>query len=183
MKRFIWLIPALLLLCATARAQETPAWELGGNYSYLLANTNGTSFHLHGGGFSITQNLNSWFGGRFQLNAYSGTEAVTAASVTSNLNVSAQTYTYGPVFSYRKFDRVVPYADAQFGMIHASQGYLGISSAAAKFAMNAGGGLDFKVGDKLAIRGQGDYLMSRYLGLRQDNFQFSVGIVYRLGKK
>jgi hypothetical protein len=68
-------------------------------------------------------------------------------------------------------------------MIHASQGYLGISSAAAKFAMNTGGGLDFKVGDKLAVRGQGDYLMSRYLGLRQDNFQFSVGIVYRIGKK
>ena len=177
MKRGIWLIPAVLFFCLTTHAQDTPSWEISGGYSYLKANLNGpgSSFNLNGGAAAVTQNLNHWFGGRLEFNAFSGS--------TAGTNVSAQTITYGPVFAYRKFERMTPFANLQFGAIHASQGYLGISTSASKFAMASGGGFDFNLNNRFAIRVQADYLMSRFLNLRQDNLRFSSGLVFRLGRK
>lgn len=175
MKRVLWLIPAVLLLCVTTRAQYTPAWEAEGGYSFLRANINGTSFNLNGGGGSLTENLNDWFGGRLEVNAFGGSYAGT--------NVTAQTFTYGPVISYRRFDRLTPFANVQLGAVHASQGYLGISESAFKFAMSAGGGADLALNDRVAVRLQGDYLMTRFLDARQDNIQLTAGLVIRIGRK
>jgi hypothetical protein len=179
MKRFVWLIPAMFLFCLTAKAQDTPAWEVSGGYSYLYANTNTSagvpSFHLQGGGGAITQNLNSWFGGRAEVDVYHGVEAGTT--------VSAVTANYGPVFSYRKFNSITPWASVQLGVIHGSEGFLGISQSAYKFGMVGGGGVDFKISERLAVRAQGDYLLSRFYGLAQNNFTFGGGLVIRLGHK
>src|ERR1700731_615713 len=74
MKRVSWLVPVILLLCVGARAQETPACEINGGYSYLRANLNGPggSFDLNGGNVSVTENLKHWFGGRIEFNAFNG---------------------------------------------------------------------------------------------------------------
>jgi len=175
MKRMMWIVPAILLLCVTAHAQDVPQWDISGGFSYLDANLNGTSFKLPGGGGSVTENLNSWFGGRLEVNGYSGTEAKTS--------VSAETITYGPVFYYRRFERIVPFANLQIGAIHASKGYLGISESAFKFDMTGGGGVDFNLNDRAAVRAEGDYVMTRFLDLRQDNLRFSVGLVIHFGHK
>jgi opacity protein-like surface antigen len=180
MKRVLWILPAVLLMCISARAQETPAWEIGGGYSYLHANMNnnsatGPQFDLSGGHVTASENLNDWFGGRIEFNAFNGSVAGT--------NVSLQTITYGPVFSYRKFERITPYGHVQFGAVHASEGYLGISQSAFKFAMTGGGGVDFNLNPRFAVRVQGDYLMTRFLDLRQDNLQFAAGLVVKLGHR
>jgi opacity protein-like surface antigen len=176
MKRLIWLFPVVLVMCMTARAQEVvPRVEITGGYSYLDANVNGSSFGLNGGFGSATENVNSWVGGRLDVHAFSGT--------TSGKSVTAQTFTYGPVFSYRRFARLTPSAHVQLGAIHASTGFLGISQSAFKFALAAGGGVDYSVNPHVAIRVQADYLMSRFLNLRQDNLQFSSGFVFRFGRK
>ncbi len=178
MKRLIWL-PAVLciLFCSAARAQETPAWEVSGGYSYLRANVygSGSSFALNGGVGSITQNVNGWFGARVEAGFFTGKEA--------GRTVTAQTLTYGPVFSTHKYERVTPFVDVQLGAIHGSTGYLGISAPAFRFDGAPGIGADFKVNDRVAIRVQGNYLMSRFLGLRQDNLQGIVGLVLRIGRK
>jgi hypothetical protein len=177
MKRVIWIIPAILLLSFTARAQEqgTPAWEISGGYTYLKANLGGSSFNLNGATTSATENLNSWFGGRLEVSAYHGNEAGTT--------VSAQTFTYGPVFSYRRLRTVTPFAHVQLGAIHASEGYLGISQGAIKFAMVGGGGADVRINKRVSVRLQADYMMSRFLTLNQNNLQGTIGLVVRFGQK
>jgi hypothetical protein len=175
MKRVIWIIPAILMLSFTARAQETPAWDISGGFSYLQADFNGANFHLFGATTSATENLNSWFGGRVEVNAYHGNEAGTT--------VSAQTITYGPVFSYRRLKTVTPFAHVQLGAMHASTGYLGISQSAIKFAMSGGGGADVRITERVSVRVQADYLMTRFLSLGQNNVQGSVGMVFRFGHK
>jgi hypothetical protein len=59
MQRAICLVPLILLLCASAKAQQTPAWEINGGFSYLHANLNGPggSFDLKGGNVSATENM------------------------------------------------------------------------------------------------------------------------------
>jgi hypothetical protein len=175
MKRTLWLIPLVLVLCATARAQEIPSWELSGGYSYIRANLNGASFSLNGGIASVGQNFNDWFGGKLEFAAYGGNAA--------GMKLSAQTVTYGPVFSYRRYEKLTPFADFQLGAVHANTGYLGISASATKFALSSGGGVDFKINPRAAIRIQGDYLMTRFLGLRQDNLRASAALVIRFGTK
>jgi opacity protein-like surface antigen len=178
MKRVIWLIPAILcfVFCATAaRAQEVPAWEVSGGYSYLRVNVKSPSYGLNGGYGSLTENLNSWFGGRIEVGAFTGTE--------SGRSVSAQTITYGPVFSTHRYQKITPFAEIQIGVVHGSRGYLGISQDAFRFALAPAVGVDLKVNDRVAVRVQGDYLMTRFLGLRQDNLVGSVGLVVRLGRK
>lgn len=177
MKRVLWLVPAILLLSLTAKAQDTPQWEISGGYSYLGANYSGPgpSFHLNGGYGAVDENLNSWLGGRFEFNAWGGS--------FQGVNLNAQTFTYGPVISFRRFDKLTPYVHAQFGAVHAGAGYLGISDSAFKFAMAPGGGINFRINDRIGVRGQADYLMTRFLDLRQDNLQFSGGVVFYIGRK
>jgi len=177
MKRVMWVVLAVLLFCITAHAQETPEWEIHGGYSYMRANLNGpgSSFHMNGGLASVTENLNDWFGGRIEISAFGGS--------TGGTNVTAQTFTFGPVFAYHKFDRFIPYAHVQVGAIHASQGYLGISQSANKFAMTTGGGVDLKINRTAAIRLQADYLLTKFLSQTQNNLQFSTGLVIRFGQK
>lgn len=119
--------------------------------------------------------MNDWFGGRLEINAWNGN--------TAGTHVTAQTYTYGPVISFRKSERFTPFAHIQFGAIHSSAGFLGISQSATKFALVPGGGVDIGMNPKLAVRVQGDYLASYYLNSRQNNVQFSVGLVFRYGTK
>lgn len=175
MRRLIWLLTVVLFCCAGVQAQETPGWELTGGYSNLWVHSGGTSFRLNGGKATLTENVNSWFGGRAEVSAFRGAEA--------GLNVTAYTLTYGPVFTFRRWDRLVPFADAQIGAIHGSQGYLGISQDAFKLALAGGGGADVVINRQIAIRVQADYLLTRFLGLNQNNLGTSVGLVYRFGHK
>jgi opacity protein-like surface antigen len=175
MKRFLWLVPAILFLGLTAQAQETPAWEISGGYSYLRSNLQGTSFGLNGGYGSISQNLNNWFGGRLEINAFGGT-------IAGN-NVSAQTFTYGPTFSYRRLEKITPFGEFALGAVHGSSNYLGISASAWKFALTSGGGIDYNINKRVAIRLKADYLLTTFLGLRQDNVSASAGLVFRFGQK
>lgn len=177
MKRVMWLVPAILciMVCSAAHAQDTPAWELYGGYSYVKADIHHTNFHLNGGMGTLTQNVNSWFGARVETGFFTGAE--------SGRNVTAQTITYGPVFATHRYDRMTPFLDVQFGAIHGSRGYLGISESAFKFAMAPGVGVDFKLNERTAVRVQADYVMTRFVGLRQDNLKGSIGLVVRFGKK
>jgi hypothetical protein len=178
MKSAIWLVGVVRLcsfFCPVSQAQEFPEWEISGGYSYLAADVNGSSFHLHGGVASLTQNVNSIFGGRVEAGFFTG--AAFGRSIT------AQTITFGPLFSLRKFEKFTPFVHLQLGAVHGSKGYLGISESAWKFALVGGGGADIRINERAAIRLQADYLMTRFLGLRQNNLQASAGLVLRFGKK
>jgi len=175
MRRLIWLLSAVLFFCIPASAQETPQWELSGGYSHFLANVGNNSFDLHGGSGAIQENMNDWFGGRVEISAFGGD--------TAGVHVTTQTYTFGPVFSYRKHERFTPFTRVQLGAIHASPGYLGISESSTKFMQTAGGGVDVGINPRAAIRLQGDYVSTNFLSDHQNNFQFSAHLVIRLGHK
>jgi hypothetical protein len=175
MRRLIWLLPAVLLLYSPAKAQETPNWELSGGYSHLIANVGNNSFDLHGGGGGIQENVNDWFGGRFEVHAFGGD--------TGGVHVTAQTWSLGPVFSLRKYQRFTPFVHVQLGAVHASSGYLGISESSTKFMQAPGGGVDIGVNPHVAVRLQGDYVSTNFLNDHQNNFQFSAQLVVRLGHK
>jgi hypothetical protein len=175
MKRATWLILAFFLTCLPAMAQQTPQWEVSGGYSHLIANVGSNSFGLDGGGGALQENMNNWFGARLEINAFGGN--------TGGVHVTAQTYSFGPVFAYRKFERITPFAHVQLGAFRASTGYQGISQDSTRFMVAPGGGVDIGINPRFAVRLQGDYITTDFLNERQSNIQFSAHLVFRIGHK
>lgn len=176
MQRFSWLLALVLFATLSASAQTTPQVELFGGYSRFIVNVNGPQFHLNGGTVSAAENINRWVGGVVDFSAYGGT--------MSGVNVNSQLLLLGPRFTLRKAKGFTPFGHFLIGFSRGSRGYLGISESASRFALAGGGGLDINVGDKLAIRViQADYVMTRFLSLRQDNLRLASGVVFRFGKK
>lgn len=167
MKRFALLAGLVLALTAPAAAQDTPQAEVLAAYSYLRSN----GLNANGGNLAIQGNVNNWFSvvGDFDAHFFSG--------------VNLYTYTFGPRFSYRGHDgdsEFVAFGHTLFGGAHASGG--GLSANA--FAMNLGGGIDWVVHKKVAIRViQADAQVTRSNGITDTDARLSFGVVFRFGKK
>ena len=175
MRKLTW-ISALMLFLALPAMAQTPQVEMFGGFSYLRADVGGADLNQKGWNFSVTENMNDWLGGVADFSGHYGHEA--------GLNVNDHTFMFGPRFSYRKSQSFTPFAQVLLGGMRASQGYLGISQPSTDFAAAFGGGLDVKVHDKIAIRViQAEYVATPYLGLRQDNFRLSAGIVLQFGHR
>ena len=79
---------------------------------------------------------------------------------------------------------MTPFGHVLLGAVRGSGGFVGISQSATKFGIAPGGGVDVKLSDMVSIRlVEADYLMTRFLGVRQDNIRVSAGIVLTFGKK
>jgi len=87
-------------------------------------------------------------------------------------------FLFGPTLSYRT-DKITAFAHVLFGGSHA--GAAGFSNTA--FAWAIGGGVDWNLKERLAIRlGQFDYLPTYFGSTTQNNIRYSAGVVFRPGK-
>jgi len=150
-------------------------------------------------------NLNSWFGVKADFSGHYGT-LLTATFPTvivpsvfhfSSPSESSYNFLFGPAVSYRRH-AYIPFAHALFGVNHVSFGSVtvapGLPSPGPTFSLNSethfafalGGGVDIKVSRHVLVRpGQLDYLEVSSSGNgsgHQNNFRFSAGVVYALGK-
>jgi opacity protein-like surface antigen len=182
-KLLVSLLAMLTLLGATTQAQDTPKVDIFAGYSYVRENpsTAGvSSFSLNGGSASFAYNANSWLSGVADFGGYhSGNILSTGTSGTLS------TYLFGPRVSYRHSGRVTPFGEVLFGVAHAGASIAGATASDNAFAMSVGGGVDYKLTDRFAIRPiKVDYLMSRFSetgtgGNTQNNLRVSTGIVFR----
>src|ERR1035441_1150585 len=181
-----------------------PRYELFLGYSYLravptLASGNRLVW-LNGGSASVAFNVNRYLGLVADFGAYTNSEikftgAYTSTVDVNNSNVAVLTYLFGPRLSFRKYDRITPFAQVLFGGVRANQVILtGCTSSCTllpaqdAFAMTAGGGLDLRVHRHFAIRIiQAEYLMTRFASYTtgttgaQNDMRLSAGIVFRFG--
>lgn len=166
------LLAVVLFFSVAAAAQQTPRFEVFGGYSFLAADLNDSNFNLNGFHVSAAENLNKWVGGVLDFSTHYGTRA--------GLNVNTQSIMYGPRFSYRKSKVITPSAHALFGAVRGSAGFDGISKPDTHFGLALGGEIDIAINDHVAFRlVQGDYLMTNFVNMRQDNIRVSTGLVFR----
>jgi hypothetical protein len=182
MERFrLWLkaitfaLVAISFLATFSHAQDTPAADVTVRYSplYILK---GYTIWMNGTSGSGAFNANSWFGVAGDFGVYEG---------HIPQSFTGETYMVGPRFSYRKLDRLVPFAQALFGGSHFSASSGGITGGGNEFAFSLGGGGDIGLGSsrEFAVRLEGDYFGIRSSGSTTPAARLSVGIVYRIGNK
>jgi len=167
---------ALSVLAVSSQAQETPTADVSAGYSYFRVGGSGGA-NLNGFNTSAAYNANSWFGVVGDLGVYLGSP--------SGVGVTALTYTFGPRFSIRKSDKVVPFAEALFGASHLSASFGGVSGSSNPFTYSFGGGAEVPLGSshKVALRPEVEYFGLRANGSTGNCVRISVGIVYRIGQR
>jgi hypothetical protein len=168
MKRTVLLLAIFLGLANVVHGQETPAAEFSGGYSYFRAGGQ-DGLNLHGGSLSLAGNVNHWFG-------IVGDYGLYHAQPSGFGGINFHSFMVGPRFSYRSSSRVTPFAQVLVGGFH------GLSTTG--FAWSAGGGLDVRVSEHVAIRPvQVEYMMLRAQGENLNCARVSAGIVFRFGRR
>jgi outer membrane protein OmpA-like peptidoglycan-associated protein len=181
-----------------------PRYELFLGYSYLQAvpklAVGNRLVWLNGGTASIAFNLNRSVGLVADIGDYTNSQMRFQGGYTSTVNVNnaneaVLTYLFGPRFSYRRYDRITPFAQVLFGGVHANEVVLDnctfsciLLPAESSFALTAGGGLDVNLSRHFAIRLiQAEYLMTRFTnyttgtGGTQNDMRLASGVVFRFG--
>jgi len=183
LKVVVCLLAFLSFSAASAFAQDFSKIDIFAGYSYVRENpaTSGVSgFNLHGGSASVAYNANHWLGAVADFGGYHSNNVR-----GSDTDGTVFTYLFGPRFSYRKYERVTPFAQTLFGVAHGSASVNGISAGTNNaFAASFGGGVDLKITRSVSFRaGQAEYLLTRFPEITssnretQNNLRVSTGIV------
>ena len=177
MRKASFVLILLLLLSLPAIAQETPKAEVFGGYSYAGGN-------FHGWNASVTGNVNKWFGVTADFSGHYG-GSIDEDGFDERQRVHS--YLFGPRFSARK-KRVTAFAHTLAGGSRLKTELTGFGQrfifTDTSFALVAGGGLDIKVNDHVAIRAiQIDYLRTGFFNETQNKGRIAFGVVFRFGKK
>ena len=183
---------------------QFPRVELSGGYSYGLTDlfNSGYRVGLNGWNASLGLNAAKWLGFVAEGSGYYGTSKIPLAvpapfprcgdnpgfcppgTDTFNVNTKLYNYMFGAQFPYRKWDRMTPFGEALFGHsgirgeARSSDGTL-FARVGSGMGLMGGGGVDYKISPRLALRFKADYLQTRGFKLKQDNVRFSIGIVFR----
>lgn len=206
----------LLFVSLAARAQEPPRFEVFGGYSYLRGDLGDVSVNTHGAIGSVTYNFDRVLGVKAEFGGHSGSINVpaqlnNAAPGTTTLfdaRPSYFTFLFGPQFTYRKSERITPFAHVLLGGVrlkvrvpldaiqfpqpgfpttpplpNLATGVNFITGTDTAFGISFGGGLDIKLSKRAAFRlFQADYLLTRISPNTQNNLRLSTGLVIRFGR-
>jgi len=173
MNKMKWIALGILLLTSSASAQQVGRVDVSTGYSFLrLGGSGGES--QHGGTISIAGNVNNWFGIVGDFGAYH------SAPLGASLNT--YTFLFGPRVSLRA-GKVTPFVQTLFGGAHMNASAYGISAGLTPFAMSAGGGVDLRLSQHIALRPQVDYIALRSSGQTLNAGRASMGLVFRFGEK
>lgn len=163
-------VTSVLLFPFIASAQEPSKYELSGGYAYVRVDSSAGGLSLHGVSFSLARNVNRWLaivgdGGGYHL------EGFRLGTVQAGARLTARTRRRASLFS-----------QALVGFAHANAGGRGFPAYHESVAWTVGGGVDWRVSDRVSLRlGQAEYLQTRLGGSVQHNFRAGAGIVFHFG--
>jgi hypothetical protein len=182
MKRFCWIVVALLSASGCLLAQEVPKVEIFGGYSFVRASVNNsTTLNVNGWNASATGNINRLLGITVDFSQQFGTSS-------SPADYEFRSFLVGPQFSYRKREKFRPFAhvligDARYGR-SMNPDVASLRFHENSLALAAGGGIDIHLRSVVAIRLiQMDYYMTQFSKDRQNDLRLGFGIVFRFGKR
>jgi hypothetical protein len=165
---------AFSLLATVSRGQYASQTDITMGYSVIKV-VKGPSLTANGSSAAVSLNLTNWFGAVGDFGVYH--------TSSGGVGVTAETYTFGPRFSYRHWERVTPFAQVLFGGAHASSANSGFNVPPNAFAFGVGGGADVHLdrAGRFILRPQVEYFgfgsAPFSFSNATDTVRFSVGLV------
>jgi len=144
-------------------------WQLGLSASWIRFRSSIFNASTVGVLTSLTYYTNDWFAIEGNVNAGY------APTIFQNEHVKVLVYGAGPKIAWRQ-KRWEPWAHAIVGGSHEQpQTAAGGKNA---FAVQAGGGVDYRYNPRLSFRLEGDYVYTKFFSQTQNNFQLAGGVVF-----
>jgi opacity protein-like surface antigen len=180
------LLVAVLLLgfSVVAVAQDTPAAEVFGGYSYVRPDNQGsdTQLNMNGWNLSIAFPGNKYLGFVADFGGAYGKEG---SNENDEIQYRAYTAMFGPKVTVR-LGKVTPFVQALFGYARLTgKSFQEVEvQRENNFGYTIGGGIDVNLNNLIAIRPvQVEYLGIKSNGDILSNFRYSAGVVLKLGKR
>jgi hypothetical protein len=173
-KRLLAVLAASLALAVPVAASEGQGTDLFAGYSFAKiddVNRNGADAAV---GFDLFGPVD----GFVDASAHWGS--------SEGIDLSDLTLMAGPGVRFGKRGSTVVFVRALAGLVQDRASItvldVDISESSSRFGVLAGGGVDFPVAKKLALRAQGDWLWNDAPeGSKSSGFRASAGIVFRFG--
>ena len=143
-------------------------WQLSVAFAYFRFHSSVFSANEFGVKTTVTYFLNNWLGAEGSFTGAFGGNVLGAGG--SRIAV----YGGGPKFAWRQ-KRWEPWLHGIFG--GAREGPQVVSGSRNSFAMQLGGGADYRWNPHLSFRGEGDYVHTGFFQQTQSNFQLAGGVV------
>jgi hypothetical protein len=161
----------LTILASAAWAQIPTKGNVFFGYSYDRTSvaSNDTS-NLNGWEATLEGKVLPWIGLVADVDAHSGSHNFSGTSA----DVSAHNVLFGPRVSVQ-VRRFRPFAEFLAGAGHISRSN-GISDSDTSFVDAVGGGLDYRIFGPVTLRGQLDWINTRFYGEGQNGVRFSTGV-------
>ncbi len=193
---FLKIIPLsfLVLFCfasiASAQAPATPPEPTRVNafvgYSYYSTNLSSVGrASTYGWEASGDVRLYRWIGIVGDIDTHYGSQGFLSCQTfptsgfvcsTFTANIIERNFLVGPRLAITK-GNFRPFLEVLVGGAHVNAGL--IQGYDNSFAAAAGGGVDIRLGRRIAWRFKGDYLRTHFFSARQNNGRFSTGPVFR----
>jgi hypothetical protein len=171
----------LTLLVGSAAAQIPTRGNVFFGYSYdHTAISTGDSGSLNGWEATLEGKLVPWVGLLVDIDGHYGSRNFTAncpgvgCPINIHFDAAEHNILFGPRVSVQ-VQRFRPFAEFLAGAAHVSRSN-GISDSNTSFADGAGGGLDYRVAGPLTVRGQLDWITTRFYGYSQNGVRLSFGV-------
>jgi len=188
MRKTGFIVLAFLLFTSLAIAQVPNRVNVFFGYSYSSVNTfgfaDGDRINLATGWEgSLEGRVLPFVGVVADFDSHSGSPSLFVACPKSanptcspsTVNIHQADFLFGPRLSV-PIGRFRPFAEALFGFEHVTTNGFGPDKS---FASAFGGGLDYKLMRRVAVRVEGDYMRTQLFSATQKNMRLSTGLVLR----
>jgi len=149
--------------------RENNSWQLSMGYAYVRFRSPQVDVGLHGVNTMLAKYFNEWFGLEGEVTAAFG------PLIPGGGRTKYAFYGGGPRIAARNSWRIEPWIHAVAGGTYVEPQVAG--GPRSGFAVEAGGGVDWRLRPPLAIRLEGDWTHTRVYGGSQNNFQVVTGLV------
>jgi opacity protein-like surface antigen len=209
MKKLIGLMGLIALFSLPAFAQDTPAFEVYGGYTYRSWETpDSPRFNMNGWNAGATFNVNHWLGAVANFDGTYNHQNADLVNGFPPVDTSIYTYMFGPRVYPVGHHRLTPFVQGLFGAGHVrahspeftvtpgdrrpsgTTTFPAITQTDDRFAFSFGAGIDLSMGSRWAIRlADVEYERTGFFGAGsngspyQNNFKYSGGIVFRFGQR
>jgi len=173
MRRMLMAVLFLTLLAGSVSAQIPTRGNVFFGYSYdrtSVVQNDGTN--LNGWEATLEGKFAPWVGLLLDIDGHYGRRNFGSVSA----DVAAHNILFGPRVSVQ-VQRFRPFAQFLLGAGHISRSN-GISDSNTSFANGLGGGLDYRIAGPVTLRGQLDWINTRFYGQGQNGVRFSTGLAF-----
>jgi hypothetical protein len=153
---------------AIYRGAENDRWELGLGLTYLRFRSPDIHQNMLGLDTEVVYFPSEWFGIEGNITAAFG------GTIFANERTKYGGFTGGPkiVLEQKRWE---PWVHALVGLAHVNPQLAGVGKNG--LAIQLGGGADYRLRGNLAVRIEGDWVLTRLYSLSQNNFQLTTGVV------